>query len=442
MIGQTNSLVGGKETLVYAEPLPSQILHKDDKVFIKKADLNAEQSLTVEITGTADTTNTYVVPFFINDAIAVCLSSHYDMSLKYFKYSTGWSSLSGAFEADALGFATFRSLARGDFLVINGKHFLLHNESRCDDLSCNGIYYAGKFGNNDYAVSSVDGSVYLYDWEIKSSGNQVHSCSLSYAAHGTDENANLLFVQDTNMAFHLFGFANNAFTEVGSSALTGFIVAYTGLDVGDYLFTVEPHGAIYNKNYLSYSDTDYEAGDGTCHLKIYVSDGQGGVTPISASSPLYRFTQEKAIAHYDSRTHILFIGTTSEIHFFYWDETDHTFTEVQIEGIVLPTNPDGNHIYNAAISPQFINLMVYCGNAGSGGRNVKIYDLDCVASGDWKVVSATDAATAPDMVFSAIATGNTDDAGQAELKVALPTEISVAVDVTPTPDSFIFLGDE
>lgn len=442
MIGQTNSLVGGKETFVYAEPLSSQILHKDDKVFIKKADISAEQSYTATVSGTAAANNTYVAPFFLNDAIAVCPAPNFDNSLQYLKYSTGWQALVGAFQIDALGYAVFRSLSRGDFVVIDGKHYLIFDETRADNISQNRIYYAGKFGDYDYAVSSLDGSVYSYDWDIKSVHAVVFSRALNYATHGADEGAQLLFVQDTNMVFYLFRFANDNFSEIGYSTLGGVVVAYTGLDDGDYLFAVEQHGATYNKHYLSVSDTNYAAGSGTCNLKIYVSDGEGGVAAIDASSPLYRFTTEPAIAHFDGRTNILFVGTTAEIRFFYWDTLDKTWTEILIDGLVLPTNPDGNHIYNAAISPQFNNLLVYCGNAGNGGKNVKIYDLDCIASGGWKVVSATDAATSPHTVFSAIATGNTDDAGQAELKVALPTEISVAVDVIPAPDSFNFSGDE
>jgi len=442
MIGQTNSLVGGKETLVYAKPLPSQILHKDDKVFVKQVDFNVEQSYTATVSGTAAANNTYVAPFFLNDAIVVCPAPGFDNSLQYLKYSTGWQALAGAFQIDALENVTFRSLLQGDFFVAGGKHYLIFDETRADNISQNNIYYAGKFGDYDYAVSSLDCSVYSYDWETKSVQAVVFSRAFNYATHGADENANLLFVQDTNMTFHLFGFANDAFTEVGSSALAGFIVAYTGLDVGDYLFAVEPHGTIYNKNYLSYSDTDYVAGSGTCHLKIYVSDGEGGVTPIGASSPLYRFTTEAAIAHFDSRTNILFIGTTTGVYFFYWDKTDNSFTEIVIDGLELPVNPDGDHIYNAALSPNLRNLLVYCGNAGSGGRNVKIYDLVGVTSADWLVVNDADIKDCSHLVWSAIATGNTDDNGNVELKIVLPEAENVSVSITPTPDSFNFLGDE
>lgn len=440
MIGQTNSLVGGHGgALVFAEPLSSQILHKDDKVFIEQVDFDSEQTYTAVVSEAASD-NSYVAPFFTNDAIAVCSAPNYGVALRYVKYVTGWQVLSDGFSVDTLGYALFRSLIRGDFLVLSGNHLLISDDTAVNDISHNSIYYAGKFGDQDYAVSSLNGSVHLYDWGIKSAGEAVFSRSLNYATHGADENAQMIFVQDTNMVFHLFDFENNAFTEVGYSTLGGVVVAYTGLDDGDYLFAIEQHGATYNKHYLSTSDTNYVAGSGTCNLKIYVSDGEGGVTAIGASSPLYRFTTVPAIAHFDGRTNILFIGTASEVHFFYWDNIDKCFTELLIEGLALPTNPNGNHIYNAAISPQFRNLLIYCGNPGDGGRNVKIYDL--VASNCWKVVGGQSMALHPDRVWSAVATGNTDTEGNVELEVAMPTELNVAVDITPAPDNFNFLGDE
>lgn len=440
MIGQTNSLVGGHGgALVFAEPLQSQILHKDDKVFIEKVDFVSEQAYTAAVSGAA-INNAYVAPFFINEAIAACPAPNYDISLRYLKYSTGWLALSGCFQVNALGYAMFRSLTRGDFLVVGGNHLLLVDETQASDISHNSIYYAAKFGDYDYAVSSLDGSIYLYDWGVKSASEVILSRSLNYAMHGADENAQLLFIQDTDMVFHLFNFANNTFSEAGYATLGGLVVAYTGLDDGDYLFAVEKHGATYNKHYLSTIDTNYVAGSGTCNLKIYVSDGEGGVAAIGASSPLYRFTTEPAIAHFDSRTSILFIGTTSEVHFFYWDHTDKTFTEILIDDLTLPTNPDGNHIYNAAISPQFRNLLIYCGTAGDGGRNVKIYDLSAIDK--WKVVALDEVALHPELVWSALATGNTDATGRAEVQTALPAEINVTVEITPTPDHFNFSGDE
>ena len=443
MIGQTNSLVGGLGgTLVFAKPLPSQILHKDDKVFVKQVDFNTEQTYTATVSGTAQTHNTYIEPFFLNDMVVLCLAPDNTFSFEYIKYATGWVAAMDAFLVDNLSYALFRTHTRGNFLVLGGKYLLISDAMHVDDVTSNNCYYAGKFGNYDYAVSSLNGSVHLYHWGTKTADNAVLSQSLSYATHGADEGAGLLFVQDTNMVFYLIGYANDSFALKGYSALSGFVVAYTGLGSGDYLFTVESHGATYNKHYLSTSDTTYVAGSGTCNLKIYISDGEGGVTAIGASSPLYRFTLTPSVAHFDSRTNILFIGTTTGVYFFYWDKTDNTFTEIVIDGLELPVNPDGNHIYNAALSPNLRNLLVYCGNAGDGGRNVKIYDLVGVASADWLVVNDADIKDCSHLVWSAVATGNTDNNGNAELKIVLPAEENVSVAITPTPDSFNFLGGE
>ena len=441
MIGQTNSLIGNFDpTLsVFAAKPDSRTFSSGDKTFIRKTDFLADAVYTGSVTSVETDANSYIEPYYLNDSEVLSVAAVSDSSIAYVYDGVQWNEGSLQLSVDILSNAVYRQLLRGQCLVIGGKHLHISDNRIVTDLSDDTAYYAGKFFDNDYAVSSTDGSILLYDWATKEAGETVLSREISYLAHGADEDNNLLFVEDTSGVFYLFRFNDDdTITQRGFSSIPGTVTAYTGLASGDYIFITESTALNYNNHFIGYDGNSPVAGTGNCQVHIYISAGNGLMTPIDDTSPLYPFLgMSKVLMHYDKRSQMLFVGTTDKVYLYYFDKTAKCFTEVFVSSLVLPENQDA-YIYNGAVSPHLKHLIVYCGNPIDSGRNVKIYDLAVPTDTGWEVVDVKDDLIEAPEVWSAVATGVTNTVGDAQFKLLLPQAVELSVDVTPTPDSFNF----
>lgn len=414
------TIPSGGGDLLYVEPLPLQTISQNDKVFMQPSEPEPVQVYSTSVTASTTDGNTYAEPYFIDNDNIVCLAPSTTYSLKYSYVSgTGWQSSSLTQTVDAMYNVTFQTASRGNFLVVAGVHYLDNGDGTFTDLSDGNYYYAGKFFNQDYCVRKNNGAIYLYDWTNKQVGSLYYSRTISYLSHGVDEASNRLYIQAKNMNIYIIEFTSSAASQKKYTGLDGYIVGYTGLDEGDYIFAISPADNYFDSQNVSTTDgTTGIAGNPSYSgdLYIYRVASDASVAEIDNTDILYQFhIQQYNTAHYDMRNHILSIGTTTGVYFYEFDTTTKTFTALNITGFSLPSPTITNGSYSAAMSPDKQNIVIYNGNPYYQGRNLKIYTM---SSGGWEQVDVTQSGVDFTDVYTGIATGNTQG-GKYEVETVL-----------------------
>lgn len=393
----------------YATNYSSITPKKDEKVLIKYG-IEAGIELDTEfVTGNNQYTK-YVHPMiFFNQNTVIC--SYGEKSGKRLEYiDNAWSDSSYSFDYNISKY-TYEYLSNGiitsnpfDGDSANSGCIIDINTSitfsNCKYLgSYNGIHYAS--GN-----SNDNNDVFIFDFD-----NKVNTTTQVIDGPGNRKNAYLrgdkIFLYSSTKRATLYKNVDGVYTKYADTTtpLAEYFIAVTGLEIGDYLFSITKPSAYYDLGTTAES-----------YLKVFQIQEDTGtysakIVEVTVPELEWLKTTDCRIT-YDMRTSMLLVGTKDGVYGYSFNRG--IFKDIQLN-LGLPTTTGQTYI--AVMSPMFDKILV-----SSPYINTKYYypyKIFTLGEDGWGIVDDKTLNYQPRGVYTGFVTGNINEQGKYEVEYFL-----------------------
>lgn len=390
---------GGNTRKIYATNYSSIAPQKDDKVLIKYG-IEAGTELDTEFIIVNTRYTNYVHPMiFFNQNTVIC--SYGEKSGKRLEYiDNAWSYSSYSF-AKNISKYNYEYLSNGIITLnpFDGNSdytgYIIDVDtsttfSNCKYLgSYNGIHYAS--GN-----SSKYNDVFIFDFD-----NKVNTTTQVIDGPGDRRNAYLrgdkIFLYSSKKRATLYKNIDGVYTKYADTTTPNeeYFIAVTGLEIGDYLFSVTKPSAYYT---LGTTNVSY--------LKVFQIQEDTGtysakIVEVTVPQLEWLKTTDCRIT-YDMRTSMLLVGTKDGVYGYTYNRG--TFKDIQLN-LGLPATTE--QTYMAVMSPMFDKILV-----SSPYINTKYYypyKIFTLGNDGWTIVDNKTLNYQPNGVYTGFATGNIKD---------------------------------
>lgn len=400
---------GGSADKIYATNYSSITPQENDKVLIKYG-TQAGIELDTEFTVGNSTSAKNVLPMiFFNQNTIICgYGEKSGVRIEYI--DNDWSSVGFSFSASLRKY-TLEYLSGGliTYNAFDGDDatsgYLLEANNvvsvgRCKYLgSYNGIHYA-------CGSSSDENDVYVYDFDNK-------TITTTQAINGPDvrKNAYLrgdkIFLYGSKNRATLYQNIDGVYTKYADTTTPSaeYFIAVTGLEIGDYLFSITKPSAYYD---LATTNESY--------LKVYQIQETTGtysakIVEVTVPELEWLKTTDCRVT-YDMRTSVLMVGTKNGV--FGYKLNRGAFTDIQLN-LGLPATT--GQTYMAVMSPMFDKILVSSPYIDS----TYYYPFIVYALGKdgWTIIDNKTLNYQPNSVYTGVATGNVDENGNYEVKTVI-----------------------
>ena len=400
---------GGNTRKIYATNYSSTTPKKDDKVLIKYG-IEAGTELDTEFTTGNSTSAKYVHPMIFYDYNTIICGYGEKSGARIEYIDNNWSSVGFSYSANLIKY-TFEYLSGGliTYNAFDGDDatsgYLLEtggdvSVGRCKYLgSYNGIHYA-------YGSSSDENDVYVYDFDNK-------AVTTTQAINGPDvrKNAYLrgdkIFLYGSKNRATLYQNIDGVYTKYADTTTPSaeYFIAVTGLEIGDYLFSVTKPSAYYD---LATTKESY--------LKVFQIQATTGtysakIVEVTVPELEWLKTTDCRVT-YDIRTQVLMVGTKDGVYGYKFNRG--AFTDIQLN-LGLPTTT--GQTYMAVMSPMFDKILV----SSPYVDGIYHFPFKIFALGDdgWTIIDNKTLNYQPNSVYTGFATGNVDEEGKYEVEYLL-----------------------
>lgn len=400
---------GGNTRKIYAKNYSSTTPQKNDKVLIKYG-MEAGKEFETEFTTGNNTYTKYVHPmiFYNNNTI---IFSYGEKSGKRLEYIDNvWSSAGYLFEYSISKY-TYEYLSNGiitsnDFSgAVTGRGYIIDINTSITFANCK---YLGSYNGIHYACgdSSDNNDVFIFDFDNK-------AVTSTQVVNGPDSRRNAylrndkIFLYSSKKRATLYQNIDGVYTKYADTTTpnTEYFIAATGLEIGDYLFSVSTPSAYYD---LGTSSESY--------LKVFQIQEDTGtysakIVEVTIPELEWLKTTDCRIS-YDIRTNILMVGTKDGVYgYVYGYNNKEGFTDIQLN-LGLPTTT--GQTYMAVMSPNCDRVLVSSPYIESNYR----FPIIIFALGDdgWSIVDNKTLNYQPIGVHTGYATGNINEENEYEVE--------------------------
>ena len=397
---------GGNTTKVYATNYSSTNPKKDDKVLIKYGTEAGTELETEFETGNSSTNKVIQPMIFFNQNTIICGTGA--TNGKRFEYiDNDWNENSFTFSFSPC-YYTYEYLPNNRIVLsaFNGtdkKPSAILNTNEL--ISIGNCKYLGSYNGVDYACGDSDANdVFVYDFD-----NKAITTTQAINGPSTRRNAFLrgdkIFLFSTTKRATLYKNIDGAYTKYADNSLTTdeYFIAVTGLEIGDYLFSVSVPNAYFSLNSTTES-----------YLKVFQIQATTGtysakIVEVTVPELEWLKTTDCRIT-YDLRTQVLMVGTKEGVYGYKFN--NGTFTDIKLNLDV----PLTGGIYTAVMSPMFDKILVSAPYINSN----YFYPFIVFALGEdgWTIVDNKTLNYQPQSVYTGFITGNTQE-GKYEVECLL-----------------------
>lgn len=404
---QTGSGSSSNTRKIYAKNYSSTIPQKDDKVLIKYG-TEAGTELETEFTTGNSSSTKYVHPMIFYDNNTIICSYGEDSGKRLEYIDNSWSSVDYPFEYRIARYtyeyvhnhiitsSPFNGTGNGYLLDVNNAISVAY----CKYLgSYNGVHYA-------QGDSSNANDVFVFDFDNK-------TVTTTQAINGPSTRRNgflrgdKIFLYSSNNRATLYQNIDGTYTkyaDITTSTLETF-VAVTGLEIGDYLFSIT------NPN--AYSDLGTTAESYLKVFQIQEDTGTYSAKIVEVTVPELEWLKiTDCRITYDIRTNVLMVGTKDGVYgYVYGYNNKEGFTDIQLN-LGLPTTT--GQTYMAVMSPNCNKILVsspYIDNIYYFPFIIFALDED-----GWSIIDNKTLNYQPIGVHTGYATGNVNEENKYEVE--------------------------
>lgn len=389
----------GNTKKVYATNYSSTKPKKNDKVLIKYG-TEASKELDTEFTigNNSYAKNVHPMIFFDNNTIICSYGEKVGKRLEYI--DNNWTNVSYPFEYSITKF-TYDYTSNG---IITSKAFNGTDSSVGYIIDKNNVIrftncdYLGSYNGVHYACgdSSDANDVFIFDYD-----NKAVTTTQVINGPSTRRNAFLrgdkIFLYSTTKKATLYQNIDGTYTKYAdtTTSATETFVAVTGLEIGDYLFSITEPNAYYN---LGTSASSY--------LKVFQIQETTGtykakVVEVTVPELEWLKTTDCRVT-YDVRTSVLMVGTKDGVYGYKYNRG--TFTDIQLN-LGLPTTT--GQTYMAVMSPMFNRILVSSPYIDTTYHYP--YIIFALGEDGWSIVDNKTLNYQPEGVYTGYATGNINE---------------------------------
>ena len=322
----------------------------DDKVLIKYG-TKAETELDTEFTTGNSSYSKYVHPmiFFDNNTVICSYGERSGKRLEYIDNT--WSSVDYPFEYNISRY-TYEYLQNG---IISSNEFngsdtgYSYIIDKNTSIRFSGCDYLGSYNGVHYACGGTSNAndVYVFDFD-----NKTVTSTQAIDGPSTRRNSflrdNKIFLYSTSNRATLYQNIDGTYTKYAdtTTSATETFIAATGLEIGDYLFSITSPSAYYGLGTTAVS-----------YLKVFQIQATTGtysakIVEVTVPELEWLKTTDCRVS-YDIRTNVLMVGTKDGVYGYKYD--NGAFTDIQLN-LGLPTTT--GQTYMAVMSPMSDRILV------------------------------------------------------------------------------------
>lgn len=394
---------------IYAKNYSSTTPQKDDKVLIKYG-TEAGKELDTEFTTGNNSYAKYVHPmiFFDNNTVICSYGEKTGKRIEYIDNT--WISVDYLFENN-LSKYTYDYTSNG---IITSNDFNGTDTSKGYIIDANNVItfsnckYLGSYNGVHYACGdSTDANdVFIFNFD-----NKTPTTTQVINGPSTRRNAFLrgdkIFLYSSNKRATLYQNIDGVYTKYADTTTPNAetFVAVTGLEIGDYLFSIT------NSNAYSNLGTTAES-----YLKVFqIQEDTGTYSAkiVEVTVPELEWLKiTDCRITYDIRTSILMVGTKDGVYgYVYGYNNKEGFTDIQLN-LDLPTTT--GQTYMAVMSPNCNKVLVSSPYIDTTYHFP--YKIFALGEDGWSIVDNKTLNYQPNGVHTGYATGNVNEENEYEVE--------------------------